>query len=732
MDLESLGANCMNAYYKHPQYPDGPPRQVTRAGDRIMCKLMVGALYFMNDNSWPTRGGSMGVSNDDELREYVRCAIVNMYMDILKESSCGGEWGLYYAWYTMKQLEEGPGGGLISQGKCGQGVFENIKASEWDMGKKIKDWLWQNSRTTRTIARSGLTSKCSKAISDIDKVHNAGTTDSLNVLKEGLEKEIGDTLKAAMKSVMTQIRKEVKAKIKGSGDKAPGSTLEPPSDSEEDDTGELSDSEEDKEQDHYSSLPASSSLPGASTGRASTISKSAGGVAAAKPPDARATTQATETPTTPSPKEPTGKPRAGPELGDTGGERSQSVPKAPASPVLPARPPPPPPPRRPSTPRQGSDPGRQAAGTAGASTDTKVKDSDAKPPGTAPCPDSNSTSGGVSIRCGSTSDSDLGLTDDVRKLLQAQDTRENAPTSPNPSSGTGESSSVHTAHSLKQELKKQEKKNETTIFLRERERHHGERETTQRARNQTSNKNASGRAIGQATGNDPPAVRTTTNQDPSVATAAPAPGPAPPQNPASTTTSTSSGPEGAPASSSAAQPGPPGGSDQNAGAQGTQGSDPMFHSEPITDSPAWYTEFDTGGTGTTSSGGTQRDSADGAQNAGDVKSGNLDCTNNTPDKGCGPYFSLTFTPDATSLGGSFVPPNPESEIHVLHADTRYPPKEGGPDVPDLTDTVLTATTPILLFVAAVIVALLGYSLWKISAHTSSCTTRTQRINTAQI
>ncbi|KJP84845.1 hypothetical protein AK88_05524 [Plasmodium fragile] len=268
-DLEALGSNCMNAYYKHPADPDGRERLVTRAADRIMCRLMVGALYFMNDNRWRLWGGNMVVSNDDELTEYVRCATVNMYMEILKESSCGGDWGLYYAWYTMKEMEDGIGSGLITKGKCGHAVFQNIKASEWDMGNKIKQWLRQNARMNGKIARSGLKSKCSRAIADIDKVKKGGTKDSLNVLKAGVEKDIGDTLKAAMKSVMRQISKEVKATMKGSGDKGPGSTIEPECDSEEDDTGELSDSEEDKEQDHYSSIPASYRNAGNATGTSS-------------------------------------------------------------------------------------------------------------------------------------------------------------------------------------------------------------------------------------------------------------------------------------------------------------------------------------------------------------------------------------------------------------------------------------------------------------------------------
>ncbi|KJP85191.1 hypothetical protein AK88_05185, partial [Plasmodium fragile] len=70
-------------------------------------------------------------------------------------------------------------------------------------------------------------------------------------------------------------------------------------------------------------------------------------------------------------------------------------------------------------------------------------------------------------------------------------------------------------------------------------------------------------------------------------------------------------------------------------------------------------------------------------------------------------------------GGGFVPLKRE---HVtLNEDNEKlmkqgPPSHGGPDGPDLTADVLTATTPVLFFLSAVTVALLGYSLWKHFAY----------------
>ncbi|KJP84852.1 hypothetical protein AK88_05516 [Plasmodium fragile] len=80
-------------------------------------------------------------------------------------------------------------------------------------------------------------------------------------------------------------------------------------------------------------------------------------------------------------------------------------------------------------------------------------------------------------------------------------------------------------------------------------------------------------------------------------------------------------------------------------------------------------------------------------------------------------------------GGGFVPLKRE---HVtLNEDNEKlmkqgPPSRGGPDAPDLAAAVLTATTPILLFVASVTVALLGYSLWKYFAYLGKKRRRTYR------
>ncbi|KJP84864.1 hypothetical protein AK88_05501 [Plasmodium fragile] len=137
-NLESYSTNCLNVGY--PSRTWQRVKVVANMGDRMMCTLMSRALFFMN--AWgrqSTKGANTDPQNE-ELKEHIRCAIVNIFMYILLASPCKSTMGIDNAWYTVKQMEESMGG-LIKQGKCGHGVFENIQTQEFDMAKKIQAWM---------------------------------------------------------------------------------------------------------------------------------------------------------------------------------------------------------------------------------------------------------------------------------------------------------------------------------------------------------------------------------------------------------------------------------------------------------------------------------------------------------------------------------------------------------------------------------------------------------------
>ncbi|KJP86039.1 hypothetical protein AK88_04296 [Plasmodium fragile] len=82
-----------------------------------------------------------------------------------------------------------------------------------------------------------------------------------------------------------------------------------------------------------------------------------------------------------------------------------------------------------------------------------------------------------------------------------------------------------------------------------------------------------------------------------------------------------------------------------------------------------------------------------------------------------PSFDLDniYPSGIDKVGGGFVPPTlPEDNSRPQNDDPGGEAK--GPFFPDLNAAVLTATTPVLFFLASVIVALLGYSLWKYFAY----------------
>ncbi|KJP86847.1 hypothetical protein AK88_03556 [Plasmodium fragile] len=94
-------------------------------------------------------------------------------------------------------------------------------------------------------------------------------------------------------------------------------------------------------------------------------------------------------------------------------------------------------------------------------------------------------------------------------------------------------------------------------------------------------------------------------------------------------------------------------------------------------------------------------------------------SSSTPEDDYPFVFDNMFRTDAGSPGGGFVPLKPG--IELPDRTNEHPgqnPDGSGPHAPDVTADILTATTPVLFFLSAVIVALLGYSLWKVSTHTT--------------
>ncbi|KJP84850.1 hypothetical protein AK88_05520 [Plasmodium fragile] len=142
-------------------------------------------------------------------------------------------------------------------------------------------------------------------------------------------------------------------------------------------------------------------------------------------------------------------------------------------------------------------------------------------------------------------------------------------------------------------------------------------------------------------------------------------------------------------------------------AAGKQEPDSMLYFPNVRNPPPWYKELDEVGKGVQ------------PKTENSVSSG----TGSTGNQNPGSSFTAAFDFDPThitppgigNVAGGIAPPTLKEKDYSSPPDNRGE-KPGDYAVPDLTNTVLTATTPVLFFLSALTVALLGYSLWKYFAY----------------
>ncbi|KJP85009.1 hypothetical protein AK88_05364 [Plasmodium fragile] len=208
MEMETLGANCANDYYNHPKDPHGHPRQVTRAGDRIMCRLMSGALFFIYKRHKETGATGMETNNDERLKEYVRCGILNMFAKFLKESACKGDWGLWYAWYTMEQMDEYMGG-VMKRVNCANEVYQNIQAGGWSMEQSIKQWLSTNKTLKDKMGKEGVSNICNWALDTDGNIKGGKTKGDAGNTRDMKAKNVTKKLTEGIKDIFVDMKQEV-------------------------------------------------------------------------------------------------------------------------------------------------------------------------------------------------------------------------------------------------------------------------------------------------------------------------------------------------------------------------------------------------------------------------------------------------------------------------------------------------------------------------------------------
>ncbi|KJP88411.1 hypothetical protein AK88_01863 [Plasmodium fragile] len=664
--------SCDDQGWKHRN--DGN-RIMKTEGNRPICRLMVGALYFMNKNRWERDNNAAQDTGDERLKDYVRCGIVHMFEELLLEASCGANWGIEYAWDIMKEIEQSMHG-LITDNICNMQRAENIKIGEWSMKAKIKKWLEENEEFKAKLQVKKVGNKCTGHGKSTSKDERASTAISEGQAKKiKREKNAEKILWAKVKTVVREARKEVRDKIKdldkniprhAEGNVTRGGDFIDISDSE-DENADDDDDEEDDEQDQDDEEDAEEQ-----DAKEKETSNQNGDHSHHKKEDKKDATSNEDRKIQQTPPPTTGAVAGATELGraDTtagGGEASQ--PQAPASPVLPSVPQAPP--STPSSPTAGDK-----ASTAQSPGQGPGPGQQPPPP---PPPQGNAPEGTQGGQ-----DADKAVDADCG--TNPEDPQEGKD-SITPPEGT-----TQIVHKETDPVSAQlpTEPNHVPISTKPIENNPPDTVITNNEENPTKSK---------------------VDDVPEVINSAP--------EPVSAVDGGIKEPEHSPGAQDT--PGPVGANGHNGEAEGTRerAATPILE-DTYPDHEFWDIVSsvnppadDTAGTGPGFSGSTPKARCDADTVLGGARE----------DKGFG--LDLSGPKGLDSIARGFAPATPTQETSG-NWDIN---KNGGPDGPDLTDTVLTATTPVLFFLSAVTVALLGYSLWKASTLGTSSATVTSQFDT---
>ncbi|KJP85342.1 hypothetical protein AK88_05046 [Plasmodium fragile] len=214
-DIILYATACGNAGWQHPDYPNDKPYRNHTVGDKLVCVLMVGALYFMN---WGTRQAQATVTDaatNAIIREHLRCAIVHMFSAVLNESVCPSRWGTFYAWYIMGQLgtDGGFDAGLIQQRKCGRNIFSEVQIRELKLNEQVKLWLGKNSKLKEAIQKIKGGALCSTLWQEdwnLQDILGNGTTEDK---ERSPIVQIVHELQDPMTEIFEEIRKQAEERI---------------------------------------------------------------------------------------------------------------------------------------------------------------------------------------------------------------------------------------------------------------------------------------------------------------------------------------------------------------------------------------------------------------------------------------------------------------------------------------------------------------------------------------
>ncbi|KJP85127.1 hypothetical protein AK88_05237 [Plasmodium fragile] len=206
----------------------GVPTVGQTPGDRLQCKFMVGALFFMNAWGLGEHGGYDASAVATRLHTYIRCIIVNVFMFQLMKANCGRNHGIRQALRIFEPfMAIVPNG--VNLNMCTWVVNNDLKVGGKVIGAEFDEWIMGNAKMKAKMNKLQKSARCT---SRGTQTSNNGQG-SIHLLQAG-------HVRNAMATGMTRILQKVRKRVK---------TLRRPVPSEDDDDDEDEDDEEDHDDD---------------------------------------------------------------------------------------------------------------------------------------------------------------------------------------------------------------------------------------------------------------------------------------------------------------------------------------------------------------------------------------------------------------------------------------------------------------------------------------------------
>ncbi|KJP88319.1 hypothetical protein AK88_01935, partial [Plasmodium fragile] len=173
-----------------------------RQREKTTCTLMMEALYFKNGWTGSTMHAGHDWGPDNPLRQFVKCAIVSIYMYYLIEINCGDKTGVEYALKIMNALEEAARlqqgfAGTMPVNVCLWEGHHHTKIGQKNVNATVKSWLNGNATMWQKIK-------------DLEKKANCTQGNTQHTQGKGVldEKEIKDKIMEKMKKVQQDVKEQ--------------------------------------------------------------------------------------------------------------------------------------------------------------------------------------------------------------------------------------------------------------------------------------------------------------------------------------------------------------------------------------------------------------------------------------------------------------------------------------------------------------------------------------------